>query len=165
MVDLSHRGLNQHEEILTLGLKFALTWGWLQGSIDQAVRPLDQEIAMLKGKVSRLENEIRGLKVEPLVQGQAQAQVQAQVQVEGKEDIVKWRKLPCVIQDLEVFPEKAPPTKVKAKIRYDSNCKFKNRDSPLDTYVKHLNNKHNINIRGTKMNPTDRDRYLPIRTI
>ena len=51
---------------------------------------------MLKDKVSRLENEIRELKVEPLVQGQAQAQVQAQVQVEGKEDIAKWRKLGCI---------------------------------------------------------------------
>ena len=89
------------------------------------------------------------------------------MQVEGKEDIVKWRKLGCVIQGLEVS-EKAPPTKVKAKVRYncfDPNCNFKNRDSPLDTYVKHLNDKHNINIRDTKMNPTDRDRYLPIRTI
>ena len=79
--------------------------GWLKDSIDQAVRPLDQEITMLKGKVSRLENEIRGLKVETLVQGQAQAQVQAQVQVEGKEDIAKCRKLGCIIQGLEVFSE------------------------------------------------------------
>ena len=54
------------------------------------------------------------------------------------------------IQGLEVSSEKAPPTKVKAKVRYncfDPNCNFKNRDSPLDTYVKHLNDKHNINMR------------------
>ena len=48
---------------------------------------------------------------------------------------------------------------------FDSNCKFKNRDSSLDTYIKHLNDTHHINIRDIKMNPIDRDKYLPIRTI
>ena len=55
------------------------------------------------------------------MQGQAQVQshVQAEVQVEGKEDVVKWHKSGCVIQGLDVLPDKAPPTKAKAKIRYD----------------------------------------------
>ena len=106
------------------------------------------------------------LKVEPLAQAQAQAQtqshVQAEVQVEGKEDVVKWRKSGCVIQGLEIFPDKAPPTKAKAKIRYDcfdSNCKFKNRDSSLDTYIKHFNDTHHINIREIKMNPIEINTY------
>ena len=119
---------------------------------------------MLKERVSRLEEEVKHLKLEPLAQ--TQSHMQAEVQVEGKEDVVKWRKSGCVIQGLDVLPDKAPPT--KAKIRYDcfdSNCKFKNRDSFLDTYIKHLNDAHHINIRDIKMNPIDRDKYLPIRTI
>ena len=94
--------------------------------------------------------------------------MQAEVQVEGKEDIVKWRKSGCIIQGLDVLPNRAPPTKTKAKIKYDcfdSDCKFKNRDSSLDTYIKHLNDAHHVNIRDTKMNSIDRDKYLPIRTI
>ena len=50
--------------------------GWLQDSIDQAVQPLVHEISVLKDRVSRLEEEVKQLKVEPLVQGQAQAQAQ-----------------------------------------------------------------------------------------
>ena len=76
-----------------------------------------QEILVLKDRVSRLEEEVKQLKVEPLAQ--TQSHVQAEVQVEGKEDVVKWHKSGCVIQGLDVFPDKAPPTKAKAKIRYD----------------------------------------------
>ena len=37
-----------------------------------------------------------------------------------------------------------------AKPRYDHfdpNCNFKNRDSSLDTYMKHLNDKHHVNTK------------------
>ena len=71
---------------------------------------MQREISRLKDRVSRLGEEIQELKVKPLAQGQAQAQVQAQV--EAKDDVVK---LGCVIQDLEVFHDKAPPTIAKSK--------------------------------------------------
>ena len=35
----------------------------------------------------------------------------------------------------------------------------------LDTYIKHLHDKHLVNIREPKMNSSEREKYLPIRTI
>ena len=37
--------------------------------------------------------------------------------------------------------------------------------SPLDTYIKHLHDEHLVNNRDPKMNSSDREKYLPIRTI
>ena len=93
---------------------------------------------------------------------------QAQAQVEDKDGVGKWRRTVCVIQGLEVFEDRVPPTKTKAKLRYDCfdpNCNFKNRDSSLDTNIKHLNDKHHVNARDIKMSVEERDRYLPVRTI
>ena len=36
-------------------------------------------------------------------------------QVQAQSAIVKWRREGCMIQGLEVFPGRAPPTKTKAK--------------------------------------------------
>ena len=56
---------------------------------------------------------------------------------------VKWRK--CVIQGLEVDPRKAPPMNCKAKFRYncfEQDCTFKDYDLALDSYIKHLADRH-----------------------
>ena len=39
--------------------------GWVQDTIDKAVQPLVEEISMLKERVSRLEDEVKHLKLEP----------------------------------------------------------------------------------------------------
>ena len=100
-------------------------------------------------------------------QAQAQAQAEVQTQAQAQSDIVKWRRRGCVIQGLEVHPDKAPPTRCKAKFTYncfDEHCSFKNRDLALDSYIKHLKDKHHKNIRDLKMTETERNLYLPIRS-
>ena len=85
--------------------------GWLKDTVDQAVQPLLYEISILKDSLqSGGGNET--------AEGRT-TQSQAEVQVEAKDDVVKWHKSGCVIQGLDVLPDKAPPTKAKAKIRYD----------------------------------------------
>jgi len=104
--------------------------GWLKDAVEQAIQPLITEITTLKGKLEETDNRVRKLEKEVELKDEKAQQVQAQ------SAIVKWRREGCMIQGLEVFPGRAPPTKTKAKVAYncyDPKCSFQNRLSPLDT--------------------------------
>ena len=84
----------------------------------------DSQLEKMKDKVTKLEEEIKDLKVEnaqhkPLAQAQSQVQAQseAQAQVEDEDGIVKWRT-GYLIQGLQICQDRAPPTN-KVKVRYD----------------------------------------------
>ena len=159
---------------------------WIKDEAERAVEPLKSEIKDLKAAIEELKHELAELKVQqaqasaqvpaqaqlqahastqPLAQAQVQAQTEEQL-AEQKAHIVKWRRRGCEIQGLEVDPSRAPPSRLKAVFRYncfDSNCSFKNRDLALDSYIKHLIDRHHKVIRDVRMTEDERNRYLPVR--
>ena len=143
---------------------------------DTVIEELKHELAELKVQQAQASAQVPAqaqlqahASAQPLAQAEAQAQVQAQTEeqlAEQKAHIVKWRRRGCEIQGLEVDPSRAPPSRLKAVFRYncfDSNCSFKNRDLALDSYIKHLIDRHHKVIRDVRMTEDERNRYLPVR--
>ena len=46
--------------------------------------------------------------------------------------------------------------------RYDTRCSYKNRTNCLDTYIKHLLDNHDVNIRDKSMTVARRNEFLPV---
>ena len=138
----------------------------VSGVSQQVIRDLEIKITRIEDNVKDLENENTRIKNE-LIQLRTQVAQSAQVPAPPHtgNDVRDWKRRACEeVLELTAPPGRAPLVKAKANHRYncyDSSCTFQNRTNCLDTYIKHLNDKHSFNIRDTSHTIALRDTYLP----
>ena len=77
----------------------------------------------------------------------------------------EWKRKACEeVLGLTAPAGKAPLVKARANNSYscfDLACTFTNRTNCLDTYIKHLNDRHSFNIRDKSHSVAHRDAHLP----
>ena len=129
----------------------------------QTIKDLETAITKIKDDVKELQDENTRLKNDIIQLRNNIAQAPAPPQIDNP--VRDWKRRACEeVLELTAPPGRAPLVKAKANHRYhchDLTCTFQNRTNCLDTYIKHLQDKHNFNIRETTHTVAQRDTYLP----
>ena len=127
--------------------------------LERAIRKIEDDVKELQSKNLQMKNEITQLQTEL---GQLRTQAPAPPHTD---DVRDWKRRACEeVLELTAPAGRAPLVKARANHSYscyNPACTFTNRTNCLDTYIKHLNDKHSFNIREKNHTIAVRDTYLP----
>ena len=128
--------------------------------LERKIRSIEDDVKELQNSNTQLNNELAQMKNDL-----TQVRTQAPAPLHTDNPVREWKRRACEeVLGLTAPVGKAPLVKAKAKNSYschDPSCTFKNRMNCLDTYIKHVKDKHDFNIRDSNHTIVLRNTYLP----